>query len=302
MKLRDLPLGSKLLEEGSQMTFLVADQDHYGPDTTALLAEFVIRAGCYDGAEEGAEDKTAKYGSNDYAKSNVAAWLNSDKLDWFQPRSETDQAPEMGRLLYNEMPYNYVVGFLYKFGRAFKQAMAETEIDILARTGPGEGELRKLKTRVFLPSRAELCWGNESGYADGSPLALFEMDKKYLKTRPSDEMLASYGRSWNPGWEFGGRVPSAVLDAPQIYDPKYGWWFWTRTPHLTYEFLVRVRDSYGSLTYTTAYNDIVGIRPLMNLHADTQVVRRGDYFQVEESPSGEENEDRQGHEAQGMEE
>ncbi len=280
MKLGDLPLGSKLLEEESNTAFLVADQNHYAPDTTALLSEFVIRAGCYDAAEEKAKDKTAKYGNNNYAKSNISAWLNSEEWDWYKPQDDTDESPETGRLLYNEMPYNYVIGFLHKFGEAWKRAMVETEIDTLVRTGAGTGEIRKLRTRVFLPSRAELCWGNESGYADGRPLALFEMDRKYLKTRPSDEMLASYGRSWNPGWEFGGRVPPAVLDAPQIYDPKYGWWFWTRTPHLTYEFLVRVRDSYGSLTYTTAYNDIVGIRPIMNLHAGTEVTQTGEYYKV----------------------
>ncbi len=283
MKLCELPLGSILLEEGSKVFFLVADQDHYGPGTTTLITEFVIRAGCFDAAEGKAGDGTAKYGSNAYALSNVSAWLNSDKWDWYEPKSETDESPGQFRLLYNEMPYDYVIGFLYPFSEIWKQALVETEIDTLVRTAKGEGQLCKLKTRVFLPSRAELCWGNEMGYADGTPIALFVQDKKYLKTRPSDEMLASYGRSWNPGWEFGGRVPSAVLDAPQIYDPKYGWWYWTRTPHLVYEYLVRVKDSYGSLTYTTAYNDIVGIRPMMNLKGDTEVLLDGEYYKVKNS-------------------
>lgn len=271
MKLKELPLGSRVVDQGSGVSFLVADQDHYGPGTTALITEFVIRAGCFDAAEAKAADDTAKYGSNCYATSNVAAWLNSDQWDWYTPQTDTDEKPARFHLLYNEMPYDQVIGFLYAFSPEWKDAMVETEIDTLVRTGKKTGQVEKLKTKVFLPSRSELCWGDESGYPEGSPLALFVQDKKYLKTRPTDEMLSIYGRSWNPGWEFGGRIPSAVLDAPQIYDPKYGWWYWTRTPHLNYEYLVRVKDSYGSLTYTTAYNDIVGIRPLMNLDGETMV-------------------------------
>ena len=280
MKLKELSLGSRIVDQGSNVSFLVADQNHYAGNTTTMITEFVIRAGCFDAAERKASDDTAKFGCNCYATSNIASWLNSDQWDWYVPQSETDEKPAKPHLLYNEMPYDQVLGFLYAFSPEWKEALVETEIDTLVRTGKKTGEVRELKTKVFLPSRTELCWGNESGYPEGTPIALFEKDKKYLKTRPSDEMLEIYGRSWNPGWEFGGRIPSAKLDAPQIYDPKYGWWYWTRTPHLTYEFLVRVKDSYGSLTYTTAYNDIVGIRPIMNLNGDTEVELAGDEYRI----------------------
>ena len=65
------------------------------------------------------------------------------------------------------------------------------------------------------------------------------------------------------------------FDNAQMYDPKYGWWYYMRTPNVQYSFLQRVMTAYGSVSFTYANNDIVGIRPLINLSADTPVTDVG---------------------------
>ena len=42
-----------------------------------------------------------------------------------------------------------------------------------------------------------------------------------------------------------------------------------------YKFMVRVMSPYGSVSYTYANNDVVGLRPLVNLNADLEIVDDG---------------------------
>lgn len=48
-----------------------------------------------------------------------------------------------------------------------------------------------------------------------------------------------------------------------------------RTPSTVYKFMVRVMSPYGSVSYTYANNDVVGLRPLVNLNADLEIVDDG---------------------------
>ncbi len=154
--------------------------------------------------------------------------------------------------------------------------MVEISLPCLRRVEKGQGEPVHIKSKVYLPSRTEFGWGNESGIAEGSVLELFRNSKRYRKACPTKEQMEIYGRSWNPGWDYGGRIKPAKLDAAQIYDPKYGRWYWYRTPHLTYAYLVRVQSTYGALSYMMAYNDIVGIRPVLNICGDAKLEKLED--------------------------
>ena len=60
-----------------------------------------------------------------------------------------------------------------------------------------------------------------------------------------------------------------------MYDPKFGWWYYMRTPSTVYKFMVRVMSPYGSVSYTYANNDVVGLRPWVNLNADLEIVDDG---------------------------
>lgn len=47
-----------------------------------------------------------------------------------------------------------------------------------------------------------------------------------------------------------------------------------------YDFLNRVASPYGALSYTYANNDSVGIRPVMNLDSELEVVSNGKFAEV----------------------
>jgi len=275
----ELQIGDRIFDEENRLVFFVADYDHYGQGLTALVSEKVIRAGCFDAKESGWPDDRALYGNNNYSLSNIAQWLDSDQPDWFSKTHEMDYAPEADNLRYNEQPYLMVPGFIYSFSETFKKYICAAKIPCLIRDGMKSGFVEKLELKAFLLSRTEIGWGAESGIAEGSLLKLFE-DKAYQDAVPTDEQMAIYGRSWNPGWDYGGRIKPAKYGDPQIYDPKYGWWYWLRTPHLTYPYLVRVRSTYGALSYTMAYNDIVGIRPALNIRSDAPVCEENGIWKI----------------------
>ncbi len=108
--------------------------------------------------------------------------------------------------------------------------------------------------------------GDESGFAEGTPLPYFE-GRAHLRCAPTKLQMEIYGRAWTPGFRSGLRE-LILLDGPQTYDQKYAWWWWCRTPHLAYAYLVRVMNANGGFTYTYANNDIVGIRPMTVMDPD----------------------------------
>lgn len=272
-----LAIGERICDERNQLTFFIADHNHYGQGLTTLVSEYVIRVGCYDSKEPGQKDDRAYYGNNNYEISNINSWLNSSQMDWYSKTHELDKKPDTEYLRYNEQPYVWVPGFLYSFSDEFKDAVRPAKIPCLIRKEKGVGEIKDLEVKAFLLSRTEIGWGDENGIPEGSLLKLFE-NKAYQDAVPTKEQIEIHGRSWNPGWDFGGRIKPAKYDDPQIYDPKFGWWYWLRTPHLVYPYLVRVRSTYGALSYTMAYNDVVGIRPVLNVDSEFKVYSDGNLW------------------------
>ncbi|MBC5581874.1 hypothetical protein H8S23_10170 [Anaerofilum sp. BX8] len=269
MKLGDLPIGARVCDQGGEAAFLVAAQNHPGYAGTTLLAEKVLGVRCLDAAEPQRRqvsifERVWQFGSNDYATSNLHQWLNSQETDWFHPQHEEDCPPSTPYLRYGEQPYDGLPGYLSGFSKTFLAQMLVSQVPVLRRTEQGKAELTWVKARVFLPSRTELNKGDECGVAEGKPLPLL-WDQRIFKAVPQESELKKHGRSWNPG------RATAPEDAPQIYDPRYGWWYWMRTPSSLYAFLTRVASPYGAVSYTYANNDVVGVRPLMNLDAGTQV-------------------------------
>ena len=268
-----LPLGelgiSRIVYDAkSGIRFRVAAQDHYGPGITTLLTDCIIGVRALDAAETAEEgrapyENSAKFGSNNYPLSNLNQWLNSDRDDWFSPTHPGDQPPEAGRLVYNEQPYAAKPGFLTRFSQAFRDALAPADIPVVVRTGRGTGELTTFRACAFLPSRTEMNKGDELGLAEGKTLPIF-YDHYIFKAKPSAEQYEKYGRTWNPEQPEKG----LLFGSPHLYDPKFGWWYYMRTPSTLYNYMVRVMSPYGSVSFTQANNDVVGIRPLVNLRSD----------------------------------
>ena len=271
MNIGSIGCGRKLYDPASGIEFRIAAQDHYGPGITTLLTKHVIGVRALDAAEPGKKrrypyESTDRFGSNNYLLSNLHRYLNSDEERWYAPAHELDAPPAAENLRYGEHPYENEPGFLTRLGAALKDALVQTDIPVLVRTGRGQGELQAVRAAVFLPSRTEMNKGDELGIAEGRPLPIF-YDHYIFKATPSADQLERYGRSWNP------EEPEKGLrfDQAQLYDPKFGWWYYLRTPSTLYGFLERVYSPYGALSYTYANNDVVGLRPLVNVRSDLQV-------------------------------
>lgn len=271
MKLADVGYGRKIYDRKSCMRFRVAAQDHYGPGITTLLADHVVGVRAFDAAEPGKKgaypyEASDRFGNNNYALSNLHRWLNSADENWYHPTHAYDTPPTAENLRYGEHPYAAEPGFLARFSDILRENLVQTEIPVFVRTGKLKGELQTVSACVFLPSRTEMNKGDELGFAEGRPLPIF-YDHYIFKATPSEDQLEKYGRSWNP------EEPENNLyyDQAQLYDPKFGWWYYMRTPSPHYKFLVRVMSPYGAVSYTYANNDVVGIRPLVNLRADLAV-------------------------------
>lgn len=279
MKLKDLRIASAVRDSKSGLLFLVAAQNHpgYGGGTT-LYAWEIVELGCLDGAEpekahSGVMLQDHLYGCNDYGLSNVHQWLNSSQSRWYVPAHDKDTPPAAPYTRYHEVPYDTRPGFLAQFSNAFRQALIQVDVPYLKKTGKDTGTMTSVPGKVFLPSRTEIGRGDEHGHPEGVlfPLAY---DMSVYRTTMTKELLAKYGREINP------ERPAARYDAPQIYDPKYGWWYWLRTANMGYSFLNRVASPYGALSYTYANNDSVGIRPVVNLDGGLEVVSNGQFHEV----------------------
>ncbi len=266
MKLGDLGIGVRIRDSKSDIVFLVAQSKD---GVVTLLSEQIVGVSCIDGAEPQQDchprwDAFDKYGNNNYLQSNIHQWLNSDQENWYQPAHELDTPPSKEYTRYGEQPTDVRPGFLCQFSDTFKANLVEVDLPVLTRTATTEGEVRHGKAKVYLPSRTEICKGNESGFAEGEPLQICYDPTVVHAITPTESQLAEHGRDWNPAHE------GAPLDAPQIYDPKFAWWYALRTPSLKYGFLVRVMSAYGALSYTYANSDILGVRPVCNLPVDLE--------------------------------
>ena len=157
--------------------------------------------------------------------SNLHQWLNSREERWYHPAHERDNPPVSPYLRYGEHPYLETPGFLTGFSQTFRDSLVEVEIPVLVRTIRGKGELQTVKACAFLPSRTEMNKGDEVGVPEGKPLPLF-YDPYIFKAKPSQDQLERFGRSWNPEEPEKG----LFYDRAQMYDPKFGWWYYMRTP------------------------------------------------------------------------
>ncbi len=276
MRIGEIGISRIVRERKSGIEFRIAAHDHYGMGITTLLTNYVIGVRALDAAESGPEgrypfEQSGKFGNNNYPQSNLHQWLNSKEACWYHPAHDKDNPPTAEHLRYGEHPYAEEAGFLARFGSAFQSALVETDIPVLVRTGKGKGELTSVRACAFLPSRTEMNKGDEIGIAEGRTLPIF-YDHYIFKAVPNADQIEQYGRTWNPEEPEKG----LFYDKAQMYDPKFGWWYYMRTPSTMYKFMERVMSPYGSVSYTYAYNDVVGLRPLINVSSEMDVVDIGE--------------------------
>lgn len=139
-----------------------------------LITEDIITMKAYDAAESKAfnidgendywkyrsedfEDKALEAkvrGSNDWSRSSIRTWLNSDQ----QVVTYEDGAPVKTVMSDKKNAYDSEPGFLYGFRDEERAVLVETQIE-----STGLAETNGTKDKVFLLNLEELAWLEESG-------------------------------------------------------------------------------------------------------------------------------------------
>jgi hypothetical protein len=256
--LKELPVGAKLREKTSGVTFLVGEHGHPGYKGTTLVADHVIGQGCLDAPEaENSNKRLHLTGYNYYPFSNLHQWLNAQGLDWYKPLHEFDAPPDEKNLsrrpnTYDHHGYNAYAdrpGFLSWFGEEFRQAIYENEIPC---TDKQQKSVEYIKARAFLLSIAEAGIRTSDPLEEGSKISVFNDFRNRLAT-PSAEAVAEAG--WQP----------AYLSVRNLF------WYWLRTPKSNDEGFTYYAHTSCPYSHKFCCCPWLGIRPVINVDSGIRV-------------------------------
>lgn len=260
--LSSLPIGAKIKVPHSVMgnvIFLKADQNHsgYPENSTTLITDELILLRAFDAKEPNNTNwDRQQYGNNRYSVSNIDHWLNSTASagQWYSPQHATDQSPNSTSVV-SRNPYDTDAGFLNGFDARFIAAMQDTTIKVARNTVTDGGGYDTLVRKVFLPSLAELFNQTENSIMEGSLLQYFQENTNSIRIAK----ISTYAAEDN-----NNKGSSSVTAGTASY-------YWMRTPHSSYSYIVRFVGFDGSLSNVSADSGGSGVRPLCNLNSETPV-------------------------------
>lgn len=219
-----------------------------------LLTKYIEDQCAFDAKEPFSESRDRRnYGCNRYSVSNINAFLNSEKPQWFTPQTATDTPPDNEFLYGNTGGYRNKPGFLHLFKPWELDAILCSKIKTkLCNIDYEANEYKEYETnftRVFLPA-----WANISGHG------------------------TSEGRSWAYFSEH--RNDRSAILSSQCFkfgccdtkpDNENEWWYYfLRTPYEDYS-TVKIIDCYGDTSWDYANRSFIGIRPALLIDPDTLV-------------------------------
>lgn len=242
---------------GANIVWKVADKNHagYPTDSVTLITDKIIQIMASDAKEPNNSDSGRSFsGNNRHIFSNLLQWLNSNAVagNWYSPKHSADQAPTTKNTHVSYNPYTSWAGFLAMLDPKFVADLLDTTLTVVKSSTDGGG-YETFTAKMFLASNTEVGHTNEGEIAEGALLALFS-DNASRIAYPTTECVSNSDGYSNS--EFA---------------TSKGWWWWLRTPNLSYTFSVRDVYSGGTLHYNNAYSGAGGVRPLCNLPGSLRV-------------------------------
>ncbi|WP_277669065.1 DUF6273 domain-containing protein [Caproiciproducens galactitolivorans] len=242
---------------GSKIVFKVADKNHsgYPANSVTLITDKIIQLMCSD-AKEASNPNTDRqsYGNNRHIHSNLLQWLNSNAAAgaWYSAKHAYDAPPNNANVNSGWNDYDTWAGFLAMLPAQFVAALMDTTLTVVKNTVTDGGSYETFTAKMFLPSTTEVGLANENGIAEGVKLALFSDNTSRL-AYPTAQAVSN------------SEYTNASLNTSSA------WYWWLRTPYVSYADYVRYVYSGGTLNYISAYDGYVGVRPLCNLSSDILV-------------------------------
>lgn len=253
----EIPVNSAFQSRfGSKIVFKVADKNHTGYPSGAvtLITDSIIQIMAYDGLEASNSDSNRKqYGNNRHIHSNILQWLNSNAAAgaWYSAKHGADAPPSSANISSGNY-YDTWAGFLAMLPAQFVDALMTTTLSVVKATVDG-GSYETFTAKMFLPSTTEVGLANENSIAEGVKLALFSDDTSRL-AYPTAECVSNSNGYTNANYGVGK-----------------AWYWWLRTPYVSYSHYVRSVSSSGALGSINAYSGSRGVRPLCNLSSEILV-------------------------------
>ena len=261
---------------GKTVVFKVADKNHsgYPANSVTLITDKIPFLLAFDAIEASNSDSNRRsYGNNRYSLANLLQWLNSNAAagKWYSAKHSADAPPTAANVWSSHNPYSDKAGFLAMLDDRFVAALLETTVTVAKNTVTDGGSYETVKAKMHLPSTTEVGLTNENNIAEGVKLALFSDNTSRL-AYPTAECVKN------------STYTNTSLNT------SAAWYYWLRTPHSGYSYVVRVVNSSGALDNSLAYYGSRGVRPLCNLNSSILVSdstnAKGNYeFQWNAAPS-----------------
>lgn len=271
-RVEDLSVGSKIKfgaysvsgEKPHKVAWIKVHRDN------TLYSEFVEDILPFDAREPLSHSTNRRhYGSNRYSMSNMCGFINSEKVDWFEGRSETDTPPTEEYLRDGNPGYRDRPGFL-SFFQPWELELILTS-EIVTRLNDADvvdGEYDVVFQRVFLAS-----WDNLFG-------------EKFHEGYRWDYFVNHGERTCNAS-EACVKFSWAAEELGLDYDDAICSYF-LRTCHSSETCYVKKIDRYGDSENEVAYSGDVGLRVATVIDPNAMVSDEPDeegYYQVLEMPS-----------------
>jgi serine/threonine protein kinase len=227
------------------VAWIIVAKDHYDLDEmhVTLLAEELIGRFVFDNSSDGGHEND-EWGHNHWGESGTAnasrglrPWLNSTDI-------------------------HSGGGFYNSFSEGFKQALLATPVP---NREWKEGTFYITSDEVFIPSTTEM--GDEEHYMTYPIGKVYPL---YSKARDNERIAMMVGAGWIDILEKEYRQHQEdFLETWDIYDNN--WFYWTRSPFSQDGFSVLSVIPNGKFINSHAYSSTYGVRPALNLKADTLV-------------------------------
>jgi len=261
MKLKELPIASRIRDFENETVFFIAGHNPPGYQGSVLISDLLVNVGCYDAPEpENADDEIKQFGNNSYILSNVHQWLNASVSNWYKPTHSLDLPPSIDMVI---EPYDNKPGFLSDFSIVFTKALKESEVNISTYGPYFLVEQHTISARVFLPSLTELGLEERDDIVEGRYLPLFG-DPKMLESAPTIKL-----------------AKTAKLNRRE-FDPAISYPYWTRSVKFKrmspFFSEVMCVGHFGKAHASKACLGSCGIRPVIVMDPETDFEDLADAF------------------------
>lgn len=237
---------------GAVIRFVVGKQ---ASDRVGLVTERIICLKAFDAKEpSNGNSSRQSYGNNRASVANLLLWLNSAAAagGWYSAQHSADAPPTSANVWSNHNPYDQEAGFLSFFEADFRNALLDDTITVALNTVTDRGGSEKITRKVRLLTETEVGLGNENGIVEGAQWPLFT-DANSRKAYPTAEAVSK------------STYTSSSLSATQP------WYYWLLTPYAGYADYARIVSSGGGLSYGSACDGDIGVRPALFLAPGTLV-------------------------------